>query len=631
MSQSAAPPFADFLGVVFPQGTEGFIELRALPSHARAFLRPDNVRAVQRFISDHPIENIFFGVAARRTEGDGSLANCGMLRALWVDLDFKALPETEARVRLAHFPLHPSIIIRSGHGLHVYWLFREAVDLSTDAQRIKDLLRRLARHLGADLQTAEPARVLRVPGTSNHKDEPPRPVEVELFEPQRRYNPSEFEWLFPEGPGGDGHGQRFMLTQEIREGYRNSTLYRLARRLKAEGLSHPEILATLRTLNQTRCIPPLSEGEIVELSEKAVTQPDRPDFQGLAERPDPKAVPVWRLYDGADPWDFSPVEHLVEGLLPLRGITWWGGLPKRYKSLLLLYVCLCIACRRGEVTKHFKIHTHPKILYVAREDGGSRLQDRRNDILTPWGVRLEPGAIRFLIRPRLDLLNSAHIEWLRQTCVREGVTLLVLDTWTALSPSADPMGARDQARLADVIRQLCEDIAGQIIVVDHSRKNRPEGQPLSSADIFGPPQKWAAAEHIVMLDLTSDGKRLEVFVEGKDVESTRFFLVVSPRGSGEEKFTYAGTVAEIAQAQRELGERNREAVLQVLHESWEVLSAKEVVEALGARGLPLVKDTVQRHLARLVEDGLVQSIGRGRATKYSSTDAAVSREREGAP
>ena len=61
------------------------------------------------------------------------------------------------------------------------------------------------------------------------------------------------------------------------------------------------------------------------------------------------------------------------------------------------------------------------------------------------------------------------------------------------NPSADPLGAKDQAQLAAVVVELAEQIDGQVIVVDHSRKNRPDGQPLSSADIFGPPQKWAAA------------------------------------------------------------------------------------------------------------------------------------------
>src|SRR5713226_2544769 len=75
---------------------------------------------------------------------------------------------------------------------------------------------------------------------------------------------------------------------------------------------------------------------------------------------------------------------------------------------------------------------------------------------------------------------AAHVAWLRDTC-REGITLVILDTWTALSPSADPTAAADQAKLSAAVVQLAEDIAGAVVVVDHSRKNRPDGQALSSA------------------------------------------------------------------------------------------------------------------------------------------------------
>jgi hypothetical protein len=210
------------------------------------------------------------------------------------------------------------------------------------------------------------------------------------------------------------------------------------------------------------------------------------------------------------------VEFAVEHLLPLAGVVWWGGMPKRFKTLLLMALCLAIACGRDDFAKRFKIHRRPRILYVAREDGGGRIGERKADIVKPWGSRPPPRAIRFVIRPHLDLLNPVHVTWLLDTCRQEQITLLVLDTWTALSPSADPMLPRDQAALAAIIVQLAEDIAGTVVVVDHSRKNRPEGQVLSSADIFGPPQKWASAEHIVMLGGTDDPRRIEVFVEGKD-------------------------------------------------------------------------------------------------------------------
>lgn len=328
-------------------------------------------------------------------------------------------------------------------------------------------------------------------------------------------------------------------------------------------------------------------------------------------------VPLdWPLYDGADEWAFPAVQFAIEHLLPLVGIVWWGGMPKRFKSLLALYVALAIACRRETIAKRFKILAHPKVLYVAREDGGGRIQERKDDILSAWGTKPAPGAIQFMIRPHFDLTNADHLAWLRDVCIVSGITLLILDTWTALSPSADPLGTHDQAKLAAIVVQLAEDIRGLVIVVDHSRKNRPDGQQLSSADIFGPPQKWAAAEHIVMLGSTDDPRRIEVFIESKDGENGRFFLAVSPRGSGEEKFTYAGTVEELADAQRAVGDANRQAILEILRSSPEALAVSRIVTRLKDAGRKLSADTVQRHLKALVKAEQVRRTGTGKETRY---------------
>jgi DNA-binding transcriptional ArsR family regulator len=263
------------------------------------------------------------------------------------------------------------------------------------------------------------------------------------------------------------------------------------------------------------------------------------------------------------------------------------------------------------------------MLYVAREDGGSRLQGRRDDILTSWPSGLQPGVLHFLIRPRFDLLNPSHVAWLIDQCRTLGVTLLVLDTWTALSPGADPMAAKDQAALAAIVVEIAEAIGGAVVVVDHSRKNRAEGEPISSADIYGPLQKWAAAEHIIMLDLTRDKRRIEVFVEGKDGETRRCFLSVTPKGTGGEKFAYSGTIEEIADAQREKGNQNRDAVHRALCDAGTAQAPGDMHAALKARGAGLSLDTVSKHLRALTETGRATVTGRGRGTRYLGITATT--------
>ncbi len=300
-------------------------------------------------------------------------------------------------------------------------------------------------------------------------------------------------------------------------------------------------------------------------------------------------------------------------------------MPKRGKSLLALYLALAIAARRPDVCRHFAVRESPRILYVSKEDGGPRLLERRQDILAAWPERPERGALRLVIKPRLDLLNPAHITWLRETCQRECITLLILDTWTTLSPGADPLSPKDQAHLAALIVTLAEDIGGVVVVIDHNRKNRPDGAILSSADIFGAPQKWAAAEHVLMLDTAGhDETRLEVFVEGKDTDSARFFLAKSPTGSGQEKLVFAGSAAALGADARAAGQANRLAVLAALREAgadaW--IKPGDLVQLLIKAGRPLAPDTIARHLAALVKDGSADQLGRGRASRYRPTPVA---------
>jgi hypothetical protein len=415
------------------------------------------------------------------------------------------------------------------------------------------------------------------------------------------------------GQPGAGETDWATLLEGAPEGERHQVALRIAGHLLARGLPPAEVEAILLGFC-ARCTPPFPEDE----ARRIVRDLAAKEARARAAAGAPSSGPPWPLYDAADAWEFAPVAQLIEGVLPLVGITWWGGLPKRYKSLLLLYICLAIAAGRETVADRFRILARPKILYVAREDGGSRINERRDDILSAWDTTPARGACRFVIRPHLDLLAPAHIAWLVETCRQEGCTLLILDTWTALSPSADPLASKDQTRLAAVVVQLAQDIAGHVIVVDHSRKNRPDGQALSSADIFGPQQKWAAAEHIVMLGFAEDRRGLiELFTEGKDLDSDRFFLTISPKGTGEEKFGWAGSAAAFVEAQRAVGDRNRQAIrLALFAVSPEPLSAVEVAERVRASGIEIADDTVRKHLRALATDGPVMRTGQGKGTKY---------------
>lgn len=270
------PSAQRLLDALFTRG--GLIELRAGPGIDRTFVEGSRDPGLPDFMRRHANKNLFYGVASRLDASSGALANCGQLRALFVDLDFKVQGEDASRQRLWEFSPSPSIVVASGGGLHLYWPLLEPLDLQCDeAGTVKSLLRRLAIALGGDLAAAEPARILRLPGTLNHKYTPARPVEFERFDPDFPYSIDQFNALPPEEPT-DRERHRFAVPSKIRDGERNRTLYRLGRSLKAQGLSPGAILAALVTENEERAEPPLPEDEVAKIAGHAATQPDRPEY-----------------------------------------------------------------------------------------------------------------------------------------------------------------------------------------------------------------------------------------------------------------------------------------------------------------------------------------------------------------
>jgi len=156
----------------------------------------------------------FFGAClqGKKPKANGSRGTAASVAAIpgwWADVDWTsdASPKQRFATRedallwVRTLPLQPSIIVDSGHGLHLYWLFRELWIVESAEERQvaasastgwQGWLRISASAAGATLDsTADLARVLRVPGTWNLK-QAPVPVSVVEFS-ERRYNPSDFE------------------------------------------------------------------------------------------------------------------------------------------------------------------------------------------------------------------------------------------------------------------------------------------------------------------------------------------------------------------------------------------------------------------------------------------------------
>jgi hypothetical protein len=136
--------------------------------------------------------NVYVGCGLA-PEGLGASERCSKAQVvgipgIWADLDFaiaghkkKNLPPDRdcLDLLLGELPLKPSVIVDTGGGYHVWWLFKEPLIFEDNDTRLtaaavvegwQRLIERTSRRHGwAVDQTFDLARVLRIPGTKNHK------------------------------------------------------------------------------------------------------------------------------------------------------------------------------------------------------------------------------------------------------------------------------------------------------------------------------------------------------------------------------------------------------------------------------------------------------------------------------
>ena len=133
--------------------------------------------------------DVYFGVLPR-LRMRGRAEDCVTeTHVLWVDVDAKNTGgKGPALQGLAGLLTVPSIIVDSGHGYHGYWLLRDKVPIL----RAQTAMRGLAREVRGDSVWDAP-RIMRLPGTQNHKDDPPLPVRVVFFDLTKRYRLTDFD------------------------------------------------------------------------------------------------------------------------------------------------------------------------------------------------------------------------------------------------------------------------------------------------------------------------------------------------------------------------------------------------------------------------------------------------------
>jgi RecA-family ATPase len=193
-------PAAEFIVAMFGPHKSGRVCVTSLPNIADG--KPDGAPIYTRsskqiidFIAKHdrPGFRCFVCVnpikdkATRRAEETVTAIICAH-----ADIDFAKVEETPEEIEriVIALPWAPSRVHHSGHGLHLFWFLDPALTASPEANTChKQLLKRIAELLGGDPAACLIPQLMRLPGTTNSKNDERLEVRV-LSRPNFYFNPA---------------------------------------------------------------------------------------------------------------------------------------------------------------------------------------------------------------------------------------------------------------------------------------------------------------------------------------------------------------------------------------------------------------------------------------------------------
>lgn len=243
--------------------------------------------------------NVYFGVHPTSSKGGqyerSKIPTIAAINCLFAEYDAKDFPggKSEALNHVNVLPVLPSVLINSGGGYHAYWLLQETYHLTTEADRKRAQAIQAAwvKYTGGDPGAKDLARVLRVPGSLNHKYDPPRPVEFvwasygllhDLNELEAMSKPQEAPRTAQAGNNGrySTDAGAYWLKQAVLKahpGSRNETGLWLATQLRDSRLAQGEAESIM--LDYAHQAPasdnPYTEGEALASLRSAYSRPPR--------------------------------------------------------------------------------------------------------------------------------------------------------------------------------------------------------------------------------------------------------------------------------------------------------------------------------------------------------------------
>lgn len=257
----------------------------------------------------------------------------------------------------------------------------------------------------------------------------------------------------------------------IPEGRRNEEMFKLASSLRAKGLSETEMLAALVQINEERCDPPLSEGELKTLCHSAGRYE-----RGTATRDSPGNTEEPALICAADV-EYSPPKWLISPYFQRGKGTLIQADPGTGKTAFMCAIAASVTT--GVSVMGLPVETPGNVLMLSVEDDLGVLRGRIG------ANNGDPNKVFFMSDAACLTINSPQIE---QAVKQVAARLLIFDPLQAFLGAKIDMHRANETRPALAkLFEMCARNDCACAIIAHTGKNglgkSPVNQSIGSVDI----------------------------------------------------------------------------------------------------------------------------------------------------
>lgn len=307
--------------------------------------------------------------------------------------------------------------------------------------------------------------------------------------------------------------------------------------------------------------------------------------------------------------EFPPQRWLVEGLMPLGGITLLSGAPESYKTWVMLDTAVSVAEGKPLFGKFPTSRT--KVLIIDEESGERILQERlialRANSTTPIYTVSMKGAI----------FTQEYVSELIEWCLEQEIGLIVTDSLSRVH-KGDESTAKDMSALFALVRQLTT-VGISVVILHHNRKSNP-GIGYSANDIRGSSDILASVDSAVALSTNRSGYVNVMQVKNRIASKERPFTIELLE---DDDYRYFDCTATGKNKDDEFAER-KEAILQLVSEESTINQtsiyryfSKERTDVGGERAIKIALDELVK------DEKLVVSRGDKNARIFSINSSSV--------